>query len=122
MLDISDGLAADLGHLCERSGVGAELDASHIPIDPAAVEIAPRYGRDPQTLALYGGEDYQLLCALSPDRRDEALAALRVVGCAPVVIGRLTASEAGMAIRYEDGSVQPLAATGWDHLSQGRLV
>jgi thiamine-monophosphate kinase len=122
MLDISDGLAADLGHLCERSEVGAELDASRIPIDPAAVEIAPRYGRDPLMLALYGGEDYHLLCALSPDRRDEALAALRAVGCAPVVIGRLTAPEAGMAMRHEDGSIQPLAATGWDHLSQGRLM
>jgi hypothetical protein len=44
------------------------------------------------------------------------------VGCAPVVIGRLTAPEAGMAMRHEDGSIQPLAATGWDHLSQGRLM
>jgi thiamine-monophosphate kinase len=122
MLDISDGLAADLGHLCERSGVGAELDASRIPIDPAVVELAPRYGRDPLTLALHGGEDYQLLCALAPDRRDEALAALQAVGCAPVVIGRLTSPDDGMTIRYEDGSVLPLAATGWDHLSQGHLV
>ena len=122
MVDISDGLAADLGHLCERSEVGAELDAARIPIAPAAMEIAPRYGRDPLMLALYGGEDYHLLCALSPDRRDEALAALRAVGCAPVVIGRLTAPEDGMAMRHEDGSIQPLAATGWDHLSQGRLM
>jgi thiamine-monophosphate kinase len=122
MVDISDGLAADLGHLCERSEVGAELDAARIPIAPAAMEIAPRYGRDPLMLALYGGEDYHLLCALSPDRRDEALAALRAVGCAPVVIGRLTAPEDGMAMRHEDGSIQPLAATGWDHLIQGRLM
>lgn len=122
MLDISDGLAADLGHLCERSGVGAELDASRIPIDPAATEIAPRYGREPLTLALHGGEDYELLCALAPDRRDEALVALQAAGCAPAVIGRLTAPDAGMTLRYEDGSVQPLAATGWDHLSQGRLM
>jgi hypothetical protein len=39
-----------------------------------------------------------------------------------VVIGRLMSPDAGMTIRYEDGSVQPLAATGWDHLSQGHLV
>jgi thiamine-monophosphate kinase len=117
MLDISDGLAADLGHLCERSGVGAELDASSIPVDPAAMEIAACYGRDPLELALHGGEDYQLLCALMPDRRDEVLAALRAVGCAPIVIGRLTALEAGLTIRLADGSIHPLAATGWDHLS-----
>jgi thiamine-monophosphate kinase len=122
MLDISDGLAADLRHLCERSGVGAELDAALIPIDPAAVAIAARYGRDPLALALNGGEDYQLLCALAPDRRDETLAALRAVGCAPVVIGRLTAPETGMTIRRADGSLEPLSATGWDHLSGKTVV
>lgn len=119
MLDISDGLAADLGHLCERSGVGAELEASLIPIDPATVEIAARYGRDPLLLALNGGEDYHLLCALAPDRHDEALAALRAVGCSPAIIGRLTAPGTGMTIRRADGSIEPLAAQGWDHLSRG---
>lgn len=119
MIDISDGLASDLGHLCERSGVGAELEASLIPVDPATAEIAAHYGRDPLLLALNGGEDYHLLCALAPDRREEALAALEAVGCSPVIIGRLTAPGTGMTIRRADGLIEPLAAQGWDHLNPG---
>lgn len=119
MIDISDGLASDLGHLCERSGVGAELEASLIPVDPAAAEIAVHYGRDPLLLALNGGEDYHLLCALAPDRREESLAALEAVGCSPVIIGRLTAPGTGMTIRRADGLIEPLAAKGWDHLNPG---
>ncbi len=122
MLDISDGLVSDLGHLCERSGVGAELDASLLPVDPAAVAIAARYGRDPLTLALDGGEEYELLCALAPEHRDEALATLRAVGCAPAVIGRLTTRAAGMTLRRPDGSTEPPRARGWDHLSRGGSV
>ncbi|HEX6540581.1 MAG TPA: thiamine-phosphate kinase [Ktedonobacterales bacterium] len=122
MIDISDGLAADLGHVCERSGVGAELDASLIPVDPAAAAIAPRYGRDPLTLALNGGDDYELLCALAPEHRDEALAALQATGCAPTVIGRLTAPDSGMTIRYADGTIERLTSKGWDHLSGSSLV
>lgn len=122
MIDISDGLAADLGHICERSGVGAELDASLIPVDPAATAIAARYGHDPLTLALNGGDDYELLCAIAPDSRDEALAALRAVGCAPTIIGRLTEPARGMTLRRADGSIEPLLAKGWDHLSQDSLV
>ncbi len=102
--------------------MGAELDASLLPIDPAAVAIAARYGRDPLTLALDGGEDYELLCALAPEHRDEALATLRAVGCAPAVIGRLATRAAGMTLRRPDGSTEPLAARGWDHLSRGGSV
>jgi thiamine-monophosphate kinase len=116
MIDISDGLAADLGHLCARSRVGAELDASLIPVDPAAMRIASRYGQDSMMLALHGGEEYELLCAVAPESRDGALAALRAVGCAPVVIGRLTAPASGMTLQRSDGSLETLSPRGWDHL------
>jgi thiamine-monophosphate kinase len=122
MLDISDGLSSDLRHICARSGVGAELDAALIPIDAAAVELAPRFGRAPLDLALHGGDEYELLCAIAPDRQDEALVALRALGCAPAIIGRLTTPETGMTIRQMDGTVGPLFAGGWDHLNGDGLV
>lgn len=118
MLDISDGLTADLGHLCARSAVGAELDASLIPVDPAARAIAPYYGRDPLLLALNGGDEYELICAIPPEAREEALDTLRAVGCQPTIIGRLTPPETGMTLKNPDGSVSPLEPHGWDHLRE----
>lgn len=122
MLDISDGLASDLRHLCVASDVGAELDESLIPIHSAATAIASRYGRESLTLALQGGEDYELLCAVAPERQDETLATLRAVGCMPTIIGRLTTPDAGMTLRRMDGTIEQLAIRGWDHLRRDGLV
>jgi thiamine-monophosphate kinase len=62
MIDISDGLSVDLAHICEESAVGAEVDASHVPVS-AALE---RFARDPLSLALNGGEDFELLFTVRP--------------------------------------------------------
>jgi thiamine-monophosphate kinase len=122
MLDVSDGLASDLRHLCVASDVGAELEESLIPVDAAALAIAGRYGREPLTLALQGGEDYELLCAVAPERQDETLAALRAVGCTPAIIGRLTTPDVGVTLRRVDGTLEPLPIRGWDHLHCDDLV
>jgi thiamine-monophosphate kinase len=99
MLDISDGLAQDLGHLCAASGVGAELDAAAIPVDADTRAAAAELGLDPLSLALHGGEDYELLFAAPPDA---------AVPCG-IAIGRVVA---GAGLRL-DG--RPLAPRGWDH-------
>jgi thiamine-monophosphate kinase len=65
MIDISDGLAADLNHLCEESGCGAVVHASSLPITPAALSLQD--GRSPQDHALSDGEDFELLVALPPE-------------------------------------------------------
>ncbi len=115
MLDVSDGLGQDLGHLCVASGVGAELDAAAVPVDPAAAAVAAAYGRDALELALGGGEDYELLFSVAPDHIEQALRAVREVGGTAHVIGRLTA-QTGLRLREPNGNVREIQPRGWDHL------
>jgi thiamine-monophosphate kinase len=116
MLDVSDGLAADLSHLCAASQVGAELDADAIPVDPAALAVARALGRDAVRMALEGGEDYELAFTVGPDAVEGALEAVRAVGGVARVIGRLTEPGLGLRLFYADGSIEELAPRGWDHL------
>ena len=80
MLDLSDGLAADAGHLAAASGVSVRIDLDLVPADPAAAEEARRSGEDPATFAARGGEDYELLAAMPPefDRTGAPLALTRI--------------------------------------------
>lgn len=99
MIDISDGLAQDLGHICERSRVGAHLQSSAIPIDGETRQTAAELGADPLELALHGGEDYELLFTAPPSARADATR-----------IGEVRPAAEGLQI---DG--RPLRAEGWDH-------
>jgi thiamine-monophosphate kinase len=60
-IDVSDGALQDLGHLCEASRLGAEIEANRLPFDPGFSELAQQLGQDPLALALLAGEDYELL-------------------------------------------------------------
>jgi thiamine-monophosphate kinase len=117
MLDISDGLAGDLGHLCERSGVGAQLDEAALPIHEATRQAARLAGQSALEWALFGGEDYQLLFTVPPAAVPRIIDTLWIATGTPVhVIGDILPSEASLTLRASDGSVRPLAARGWDHL------
>jgi thiamine-monophosphate kinase len=116
MLDVSDGLAADLGHLCAASGVGAIVDAAAVPVDPAAAAVAEAYDRDALELALSGGEDYELLLAVRPADVERAAAAVTGTGGTVQMIGQLTDPVAGMQLRDAGGTLRPLEPRGWDHL------
>ncbi len=106
-IDVSDGLAADLGHILAASGTGATLDAAALPISPAL--SASRL--DVEQLVLHGGEAYELLFT--------ARAAPPDLGIPYRRIGTIEA-EPGLRLRRPDGRVEPLAATGHDHFrSQG---
>jgi thiamine-monophosphate kinase len=120
MLDVSDGVAADLGHLCAASNVGAELDAGAIPVDPEALAVADALGLDALRLALEGGEDYELLFTVRSDGREQALAAVDEAGVGARVIGRLTEPGSGLRMRFADGRIERLVARGWDHLRPQR--
>jgi thiamine-monophosphate kinase len=114
-IDISDGLAADLGHLCAASHLGAEIDADALPIAPHARAVAEATARDPLDLALHGGEDYELIVTLLARDAASTLAALvRETGTAATIIGRCVATPGLMLVR--DGRATALAPAGWNHL------
>src|SRR5262249_54466446 len=116
MIDLSDGLAGDAAQLAAPSVAGRRIDAGALPIAAGVAEVAAEAGRDALEMAASGGEDYELLAALPPDRVEEALAAVAAAdGAAPTPIGELVAGN-GVEIRLlPDGpKVRP---AGFDHLA-----
>ncbi len=117
MIDLSDGLASDLGHiLTESGGLGACLRAEAIPVHPDALPSSRASGRTSLDHALRDGEDFELCLTLDP--ADWArLVADPIVGVALTSVGTITAGP-GIVIEQGDGSVEPLTGRGFDHLEQ----
>jgi len=113
LIDLSDGLAADLGHILEESHVGAVLRAESIPISPAAHEMSRTDGRSPLLHALADGEDFELIFTLAPKDGQKLLADLPA-GVAVYHIGEIT-REPGLGLCHADGRHESLAPLGWKH-------
>lgn len=112
-LDVSDGLAADLGHLLESSGVGAEVARDSVPASDAALRALGLLGA-PREELLIGGDDYELLFAAAPTE-GPAVAALAERLDLPITrIGRVRETP-GLTLRDAAGREVPLARTGWTH-------
>jgi thiamine-monophosphate kinase len=114
-IDISDGLSSDLGHIAEQSGVGAVLDSDKIPVSGDLKIFCRQFNFDPVEYALSGGEDYTLLCTISPNDAEAIAENFQNKFKRPLFrIGEVTADKE-MKINYPDGSSSPIAPSGWNH-------
>jgi thiamine-monophosphate kinase len=111
-IDISDGLASDLGHICRRSRVGARVDLDRIPLSAPLRSFAA----DPLALAIGAGEDYELCVTVSPAAAGSVLAAAATVGVPLTDVGEIVEGE-GIVWRSAGTTVDPPASGGWDHFA-----
>jgi thiamine-monophosphate kinase len=109
MIDTSDGLSVDLRHLCEESGTGAEVELARLPLSPAIRALE----RDPERLALHGGEDYQLLFTAGPKKAGEIERLARRFRISR--IGRMTWGR-DVYVVDKRGKRRRLEAKGYEHL------
>jgi len=118
-IDVSDGLLQDLGHICERSHMGAELQLESIPLSDPIKALAAANGVDPYQWALRGGEDYSLLFTVRQDKEKKLLAILEKEEIAAVPIGKIVL-EAGVRV-YRDGELVATGTDGgYDHFKKSR--
>ncbi len=109
MIDISDGLSSEIIHLCKQSGVGVELYENKIPLDPQVISTCEEFNIDSTTVALNGGEDYELLMTISQDDFPKIKANPHLT-----VIGFMTEKERGMHLVTRAETAIPLIAKGWN--------
>jgi thiamine-monophosphate kinase len=114
-IDTSDGLSSDLGHIVEESRVGARLFADKIPVSQELMDFCTRFDFDPIEYALTGGEDYTLLCTITPESANQIANAFEKEFKRPLFqIGEITAEKQLMLV-YPDAKTKPITPTGWDH-------
>ena len=109
MIDVSDGLGADLGHLCSASGVGAVVRAADLPFGRGVAVAAAALGRDPLEFVCAGGDDYALVATVPADEAEAAAAA-----AGAVVVGEVVSEPPEPVLLLADGTARTLAG-GWDH-------
>jgi thiamine-monophosphate kinase len=112
-MDSSDGLSICLYDLRRSTGYGFELDI--IPVDETAEKFAVYTDLDPNALALFGGEEYELVFTYDPKDEREIITALEGVGCTPIVLGTVTESED--IVYNREGDIIPIEKGGWNHFS-----
>jgi len=115
MIDLSDGLGADASHLAKESGVAVQIEAGSLPLAKGIAEIAAAAGRDPLELAASGGEDYELLAALPPNRLSDA--SIAIGEAAETTLTPIGGVEAGAGVEIRLPGGKRLETRGYDHLA-----
>jgi len=116
MIDTSDGFLGDLGHICEESGVGAELFQERIPLNEELREAALLLRRDPYDFFLGESDDYELVITCRPENAARLRSSL--AGRFPVLlteVGRITGTAREIVLLFPDGGRRPLKPLSWDH-------
>lgn len=113
-IDLSDGLLADLAHLCGRSAVGAEVELARLPASPAMAALAPSDSLQRRQWQACGGDDYELCFSAAPRDRDLIVQALDLAGVDATRIGRVVAGGGVRALDAQGGEWQPRQA-GYEH-------
>jgi thiamine-monophosphate kinase len=109
MIDVSDGLASEILHICKQSNKGCSLYEEKIPIDPMTYETARDFNLDPTVCALSGGEDYELLFTVKQADFDKIKNHLDIS-----IIGYIKEAAAGCNIITKSGNLHELKAQGWN--------
>lgn len=112
MIDVTDGLASELLHLCRQSGTGAVIFDENLPIDDQTHLAASEFGVSPITAALNGGEDYELLFTVRPQEFEKLASNARITA-----IGYLTADPTQVVLATKAGQQTPIRAQGWNEAS-----
>lgn len=116
MIDVSDGLASDLMHICKRSKLGCRIYEDKLPIDPTTINLAADFKLNPVTAVLNGGEDYELLFTIGQQDYEKVK---DLPGIS--VIGHMTDEKEGIYLVSDSDTLIEIKAQGWDALSSGKL-
>lgn len=111
MIDVSDGLSSEIIHICKNSNVGCNLYEDKIPLDPQVISTCEEFNMDSTTIALNGGEDYELLFTISGEDFPKIKANPNFT-----VIGHITKSDEGIHLITRANTKIPLIARGWNAL------
>lgn len=114
-IDLSDGLTGDLRHICDDSGVGAEIVEGALPISAACRAYAAMHRLRPQDLALQGGEDYELLFTVPTQHQTRFERLAKKTSFRFTSIGTITTTRSGLRLRTEEGVTKPLPLTSYEH-------
>ncbi|WP_298238685.1 thiamine-phosphate kinase [uncultured Algibacter sp.] len=112
MIDVSDGLSSEILHLCKQSNVGCDVYEEKIPLDPQVIATCEEFNIDSTTVALNGGEDYELLFSISQEDFPKIKANPNFT-----IIGYMADKNSGMHLVTRAGSKIPLKAQGWKNFS-----
>jgi thiamine-monophosphate kinase len=116
-VDLSDGFAGDLAHLCEAGAVGAEVELERWPADEALTHAAGVLGVTAEALRMGPSDDYELLLAIAPAGLPACMEAAGREGLPLAVVGRFTDRPGALEALAPDGSRRPLGGAGWDHFA-----